>query len=61
MQLLPIKGAEWDTPVQVVNIVNPDKEYNEELGITPEVVNTKFKNISQAMKALNNKSMDIII
>jgi hypothetical protein len=46
MQLLPIKGMEWETPVQVVNIANPDKEFNAELGITPEVINTKFKNVT---------------
>ncbi len=29
--LIPIKGADWDTPVSLINISNPDDEFNEEV------------------------------
>lgn len=27
--LIPIKGADWDSPVSIVNVPNPDDIYND--------------------------------
>jgi len=28
--IIPIKGLEWDSPIDIINISDPDKEYDEQ-------------------------------